>query len=129
MIRRFCSLRVTMLAAFAVLSPSLAQPPAGAAQPATAFHETAHVTVRYDDLDLGRPAGVVQLYRRLQKAAEMACGPSQRSGSRIVEAAWKACTAQTLAAAVASVDRPLLTTYHVQRTGATASAGVVARGR
>jgi LysR family glycine cleavage system transcriptional activator len=64
MTRRFCSLRVKMLAAFAVLSPSLALPSAGAAQPATAFHETAHVTVRYEDLDLGVTAGAASLQVR-----------------------------------------------------------------
>lgn len=85
---------------------------------ATATAATPARTVRYDDLNLGGPAGVAILYARIQAAAAQVCGDAQRVGSRIVSTAWRACVATAVDRAVAQVDRPALTAYHEAKTGA-----------
>ncbi len=74
--------------------------------------------VRYAELDLDRPAGVVLLHGRIQAAAQNVCGNPQRSGSRLPSAVWRACVATTVARTVARVDHPALSAYHASRQGA-----------
>jgi UrcA family protein len=62
--------------------------------------------VKFADLDLTRPAGAHELYRRIQHAAREVCavyGPGGYDHS---------CADQAIARAVAEVGAPLLTTHH-----------------
>lgn len=93
----------------AALALSVASASAAIAPPSQA--------VRYDDLDLARPAGVAILYGRIQHAARQVCGDAQRVGSRVVSTAWRVCAAGAVDRAVRAVDRPALTAYHAARTG------------
>jgi UrcA family protein len=94
-------------AALALAVASAGAAVAGLAQP-----------IRYDDLDLARPAGVALLYGRIEAAARGVCGDAQRVGSHIVPAAWQECVTGAIDHAVAAVDRPALTAYHAERKAA-----------
>jgi UrcA family protein len=73
-------------------------------------------TVKYAELDLSQPEAVEVLHRRLSNAAEEVCSPlDSRQLSRQLE--YRRCVAETLSRAVAGVDRPMLTQYHVQKHG------------
>jgi UrcA family protein len=128
MTRKFVSFYSVLLAAFALLSPFVATSQARAAGPAPAFTEAASVVVGFAGLDLAQPAAVEALYRRLKQAAAEVCGDATHPGTRIVSASWRACTAKAVADAVAALDRPLLTAYHLQQTGTVASLGTVLVG-
>jgi UrcA family protein len=93
----------------AALALSVASATAAVAAPSQA--------VRYDDLDLARPAGAAVLYDRIQHAARQVCGDAQRVGSRVVSPAWRVCMAGAVDRAVRAVDRPALSAYHAARTG------------
>jgi UrcA family protein len=71
--------------------------------------------VRFPDLDLSKMEGAASLYVRLQHAAEIACNSLQSRGVGIAEK-YRACKQHAVADAVASVNRPLLSQYHVSRT-------------
>lgn len=53
----------------------------------------AALAVRYQELDLARPAGIAGLYRRIGAAARRACGAAQVAGNRFTSPAWQACVA------------------------------------
>jgi len=69
--------------------------------------------VRFSDLDLSRIEGVANLYGRIAHAARDVCDPLWTQWHPIQ---YGACVDQTIAAAVATVNRPLLTQYHQLRT-------------
>jgi UrcA family protein len=71
--------------------------------------------VRFSDLDLSKSDGAAILYSRLSYAAAIVCN-SLRSRDLGIAAQYRACVAQAIANAVASVDRPLVTQYHESRT-------------
>jgi UrcA family protein len=72
--------------------------------------------VNYSDLDLSQPAGAQLLYRRLVVAADSVCKPfDDNEISR--KNRFKACVSKALSAAVADVDRPLLTSYYESKGG------------
>jgi UrcA family protein len=66
-------------------------------------------TVRFADLDLTRPAGAHELYRRIQQAARDVCEP-YRLGD--IMRSYRLCLSSTIARAVAEVGAPLLTEHH-----------------
>ncbi len=68
------------------------------------------VAVRFADLDLTRSEGIAALYRRLRSAAETACAP--RNGRDLgSQMRYQLCWQSALAAAVAKVAQPALTSY------------------
>jgi UrcA family protein len=71
--------------------------------------------VRFSDLDLSKSDGAAILYTRLSYAAAIVCN-SLRSRDLGIAAKYRACVAQAIANAVASVDRPLVSQYHESRT-------------
>jgi UrcA family protein len=83
---------------------------ASAAQP-----EQQSLTVRYQDLNLGRPADVAKLYHRLELAADNLCGPRLLTGSHLTAEQYQRCFEDAVAQAVARVDRPALNAYHQQQ--------------
>ena len=66
-------------------------------------------TVRFADLDLARPAGAHELYRRIQQAARDVCEP-YRLGD--ITRNYRLCLSSTITRAVTEVGAPLLTAHH-----------------
>jgi UrcA family protein len=74
-----------------------------AATPAIATETSRSVAVRMDDLDLGKPAGIASLDRRLAQAARQVC--ADRGGRTLREAREAAdCRAEALARVQPSRD-------------------------
>jgi UrcA family protein len=71
--------------------------------------------VQLSDLDLSKIDGAAALYTRVSYAAAIVCN-SLRSRDVGIAAKYRACVAQAIAGAVASVDRPLVSQYHESRT-------------
>jgi UrcA family protein len=79
-------------------------------------YEVATRTVKYGDLDLSRAEGAAHLYSRIQTAARAVCGPAISSGARdSILVSWH-CMEQSIARAVADVNAPTLTSYHLMKT-------------
>jgi UrcA family protein len=76
----------------------------------TAGADPEQMTVRYSDLDLNRTEGVKILYHRLQHAAQSVCTPNQNR-NLATKARFDSCIQTNMQAAVAKIDRPLLTAY------------------
>jgi UrcA family protein len=72
-------------------------------------------TVRFADLDLSKLDGAAVLYRRLNQAAAIVCSPLQ-SKRLDMAAQYQLCVNHAIAAAVANVDRPMLSQYHDSQT-------------
>ena len=86
-----------------VLTLQAFSPVSLAAEPADAAR---HKVVGFADLDLTRPAGAQQLYRRIKYAAHDVCETFDRLGYN------PSCVDQAIARAVAEVGAPLLTARH-----------------
>lgn len=84
------------------------------AQAANQTQPVTQITVRYDDLDLSKPAGAEAMLIRLKRAAERACGyaPDARAAVR-----WRynRCFDAALADAVEQLDAPLVSALHTDR--------------
>lgn len=81
------------------------------------MEETRSVKVSFADLDLNKPADAATLYKRIQRAAQVVCGP-RVSGSEL----WRMydarrCVQRAIGDAVAQVNRPTLSAVHQTRTG------------
>lgn len=76
-----------------------------AAQPKTDFPS---LVVKYADLDLTRPTGADVLIARIERAADEVCGSSNGARSLTEVALHRACKKETMAAAVRSVNAPLV---------------------
>ena len=86
------------------------------------------VTVKFADLDLNRQAGIAKLYVRIKSAARHVC--YQQENDQLVSQTYPVCVKRAVAAAVARVDRPMLSAYVAQVGGnpaTTAPASVAAR--
>jgi UrcA family protein len=64
-------------------------------------------TVRFADLDLTRPAGARELYRRIEKAAGDVCEAPGSAGFAVAMLSH-ACADRAIARAVAAIGSPLL---------------------
>ena len=73
--------------------------------------------VSFADLDLGEPADVATLYRRIQTAAKNVCQFPEGVRPLATSAAWRKCTVQATERAVRDVDVAALTATHLARTG------------
>ena len=84
------------------------------------------ITVQFADLDLDHRAGIVALYTRLDGAARQVCG--DRQADLRSKQAYRTCVHKALSAAVARIDRPMLSGYVAQRVGkpATTAPAIVA---
>jgi UrcA family protein len=101
-VTRFLAAPVLCLAAAATLS---------AAIPARAQISDAvpSVTVKYGDLDIGSPAGAQALLRRIEAAANTACGGAPDIRELSQWASFESCRRSAVAGAVVAVDSPMLT--------------------
>jgi UrcA family protein len=77
--------------------------------------------VRYDDLNLDRARDVAKLYNRVTLAADRVCGPRSLTGSYYKSAIYQTCYTETVAEAIARIDRPSVTSYYLARGGEPAS--------
>ena len=68
--------------------------------------ELRHQVVRFAELDLSRPAGAQELYRRIRRAAHAVCRTDEPIGYD------RGCVDHAIARAVAEVGSPLLTAQH-----------------
>jgi UrcA family protein len=83
----------------------------GSAQvPAATPVETHSVVVRYGDLDITTSAGAAALYHRIQGAARVTCGYEDHLLAALPYV--NRCNSDAIAAAVASVNSPLLSAIH-----------------
>ena len=74
--------------------------------------------VQFADLDLTRSAGVMVLYARIKSAARQVCEPINARALAASQAAHE-CLAESIARAVADVNAPALTGYHLAKTAQT----------
>lgn len=81
---------------------------------AFAADEVSTETVKFQDLNVGTPAGVEALYRRIHAAAEHVC---TRPGQRWAILVAAACARGAEAEGIAKVNLPSLTAYYEKRTG------------
>lgn len=70
-------------------------------------------TVKFQDLNVGTPAGVEALYRRIHSAAARVCSESDPG----MRAAASSCARSAEAKAIEKVNQPLLTAYYRTKTG------------
>ena len=99
---RFLTRPVLCLAAGAMLScaaPVLAQP----------SDTVPSVLVKYGDLNLGSPADAKVLLKRIEVAANTACGGAPDIRLLSQWASFEACRRSAVARAVVAVDSPMLT--------------------
>ena len=83
-------------------------------------------TVSYADLNLNAEPGAQTLYGRLRMAATQVCAPF-RGNSLRERTNWSECFNVALARSVAQIDAPMLTAYHLSRTGKTQPPSRVAK--
>ena len=67
------------------------------------------IVVKFNDLDLTRPAGADVLIARIEHAANQVCGSDNGARSLTEVALHRDCMKQTMAAAIRSVNAPLVT--------------------
>lgn len=96
-----------LLGTAAAVAPAIASAAAPAASAADTITESK--VVRYYDLDLSKPADAARLYARIRHTAAQVC-PSTWGDSPQRE-----CFDAAVAAAVAHVNKPLLSARHQQR--------------
>ncbi|HTB88998.1 MAG TPA: UrcA family protein [Steroidobacteraceae bacterium] len=75
--------------------------------------------VRYGDLDLSRDSGVATLYSRINSAARAVCEPLDVMMLKVLRERFD-CRQDAVARAVADVNSPALTSYHLAKTNALA---------
>src|SRR5260370_27102336 len=83
-----------------------------AAPDAPTARDVEQITVHFGDLNIDQTTGAAVLDRRIQHAAERACGEPQLTGSHVVSPDWRRCVTQAVDRAVVALDRPALTAYH-----------------
>jgi UrcA family protein len=79
-------------------------------------NEPAKRVVHFADLDLTGNAGVAVLYARIRYAALEVCEPVYDNRWHSIIARNR-CMTQAIARAVADVNAPMLTSYHLAKTG------------
>jgi UrcA family protein len=70
-------------------------------------------TVKFQDLNVGTPAGVEALYTRIHSAALRVCSQNDL----VMRAAARACARSAEAEAIEKVNQPSLTAYYRMKTG------------
>ncbi len=83
--------------------------------------------VRYNDLNLDQPRDVARLYDRVSSAADKVCGTRSFASHYKKIADYEICYKETVASAVAHIDRPSVTTYFEQRSADWASRKLIAQ--
>lgn len=74
------------------------------------------VTVKYGDLNIGAQAGAQVLLRRIESAANTACGGPPDIRQLNQWASFEACRKSAVARAVVAIDSPMLTAVAHRRS-------------
>jgi UrcA family protein len=85
----------------------------------------ASITVKYADLNLASPSGALLLYERIRTAAQSACNYFWFE----TDAAEARCVQNTIASAVAKVDRPALSAVYNAKFKISAPSPLVSQSR
>jgi UrcA family protein len=80
---------------------------------ALADEELRTETVKFQDLNVGTPAGVEALYKRIHAAAQRVCLQTDP----VLRSAAGPCARSAEAKAIEKVNQPLLTAYYRAKTG------------
>jgi UrcA family protein len=83
--------------------------------------------VRFNDLNLEQPSDVARLFIRVSSAADKVCGTRSFADHYNKAADFEICYRDTVASAVAHIDRPSVTAYFQQRSSGWASRKLVAQ--
>jgi UrcA family protein len=75
-----------------------------------------HELVRFNDLNLDQPRDVARLFNRVNSAADKVCGTRSFAAHYNKIANYEICFKDTVASAVAHIDRPSVTAYFQQRS-------------
>jgi UrcA family protein len=70
--------------------------------------------VRCEDLNLSRKDDVKVLYQRIRAAAASVCSPLAHTHRLAMHRKWVDCRAIEISRAVAEIDDPRLTEFHIQ---------------
>ena len=107
------SFKINTLAALTLALAAFAQP-ASAAENLDRAQRS--VTISYADLNLASAAGGMELYKRINHAAETACGPMPAGVVvylyPLAQRHYKKCVHQAVDNAVAGLDNPMVTALH-----------------
>jgi len=68
-------------------------------------------TVQFGDLNLDSTAGAKILYARLRQAARTVCTPFESISLEAIQK-WQSCVGNAMSAAVARIDKPMVTQLH-----------------
>ena len=82
--------------------------------------------VSYEDLNVNSEPGARVLYGRLRMAATQVCAPF-KGDTLSHKTNWRECFDQAIARSVKEIDQPVLTTYHLNRTGKAETPAQVAK--
>ena len=96
----------SLIVSGSILSTAKAAAPAGVPTAVVKFH----------DLDITRPAGKEELYRRLMRAARTVCGPGRWPEKALITPQYEACIDQAVSGAVARFNRTEFTDYVAAQT-------------
>jgi UrcA family protein len=86
--------------------------------PIVALHATTEqpiVRVKFGDLNLGTPAGVSSLYKRVRYGAARYCEPFSMGAQRSVE--FDRCVKDAIATTVKKIDNTKLSAFHISQGG------------
>lgn len=75
------------------------------------------IPVSFADLNLTRSAGLDTLYRRLERATELVCGPREDGRNLALHRDQQQCRSHAMDAAVAEIGHLGLDDMHLARTG------------
>jgi UrcA family protein len=79
-------------------------------------YEATQRRVRYADLDITRSAGAAALYTRITAAARAVCEPTLSTWEQeSIASRSRRCREQAIERAVADVNAPALTSYHLTK--------------
>ena len=104
--RKFLRLTAGSLVSLATLTAY-----AGQTQPAQLQRSA---IVHFSDLNLQSSKDVARLYQRIALSADQLCGPRTLTGAYMKSADYASCHSEAVSQAVASINSPLLTSYHRQ---------------
>jgi UrcA family protein len=112
---RYFTNKRTVISSLLLLATALGAGAASASECET-VDDARRCHVHYADLDLARSPDAAKLYARIRSAAGEVCEPLVESTSFASVARTRQCMAQAIEHAVADVNAPTLTSYHMAQS-------------
>lgn len=78
---------------------------------------TVSVPVKFGDLDLNKPAGISELYNRIRRAADKACGDYPSGQGIWYQNTFRQCRETAVADAVNRINKGPLSALHLRAMG------------